>query len=319
MNNLIPYHETFDVQDSTKIQDYLTCERLYFYKYVLGYRNQDPIHDLEFGKAYHLAKEVLFSEGYSQASVDKGMKAFLKEYRKHFSEETDMDFHPKSPGNAELSLMEYILEYQDDQFKVKHTEIGITFLLPKGRVMYGKMDSIIEDEMKGMVSMDTKTSKAHWRYLEDSYQQKFQMLAYTFFLYSYYDPKDVYGVIIDQVILLKNGNSHFRIPVRPSLTNDKTKIFNTLEAWLWEADSTLDNLERDFDRLSDCKEEDIIMKAFPRRTESCVKYNRICPLFDYCNINHNPLKKLDRIPSGYKIEYWDPRKEEVKVKLEVGG
>lgn len=314
INNLIEKIDLHDVQDSTKIQDYMTCPRLYFYRFVLGYKSDRPIHALEFGIAWHLAKEVLFNKGYSNASVDEGMEAFEKHYRQSFPEETDMDYHPKSPGNADLALRQYCIEFQDDEFEVLHTEIGVTMMVSKGRVIYGKMDSIVKDPVRDIMSIDSKSQGAHWSYLEDSYQQKFQMMAYNFFLYSYYPADKVYGVVVDATVFKKTENEHFRVPI---LVGNRGN-FDKLESWLWETEQILDDLDRDFDRLADAKESDIVMKAFPRRTESCVKYNKICPLFHVCHVRHNPLQKLDLIPAGYKIEHWDPRRENIKVHLKAG-
>jgi len=304
----IPFHSTYDVLDSTKAQTYMSCPRLFFFQYILGFRPDRPIHALEFGKAWHLAKEVLFDEGYSEASVKKGMELFMGSYRQNFGEDTDMDFHPKSPGNAELALHNYIIDFKDDEFEVLATEIGCTFLLNKGRVMHGKMDSIVRDPLRGILSIDSKSAGAHWGYLEDSFQQKFQMLAYTYFLHSYYEER-IGGVMIDACIFKKSGNEQFRIPIEATL--------NHIEDWVFQADLLFDALEEDWNRLSKVKESDTIMKAFPKCTESCVKYNRICPMFEICNSWHNPLQKLDRIPSGMKVEFWDPRKEDVKTTMEI--
>lgn len=312
VNDLIQYKDTFSVQDSTKIQDYETCPRLYFFRYVLGFRPDYPIHDLEFGIAWHLAKEVLYTDGYSEESVKKGMIKFEEYYRQFYPEIGDMDHFPKSPGNAELALMQHCIEFQNDNFEVLHTEVGATFLLSKGRIMYGKLDTIIRDlnmPKQQIKSIDSKTQGAHWSYLEDSYLQKFQSLAYTYFLYSYFEPSEVYGLVIESTIFKKTENELLRIPIQVNI--------DRLESWLWEAETIFDNIERDFDRLSSCKESDVIMKSFPRRTESCVKYNKICPLFQVCHAKNNPLQNINLIPAGFKIEHWDPRTQPTNVKLEV--
>jgi hypothetical protein len=306
----IPFHDTLRVMDSTKMQTYLTCPRKYFFEYILGYRPEDKNHNLVFGSAWHKAKDILFSNGYSVESVDAGVEAFLKEYRQSFSEETDMDFHPKSPGNAEVALYEYVKQYApNDHFKVLHTEVGVVVPVGPDRVLYGKMDAINHDEARGYFSLETKTAGAHWSYWEDQWLQKFQISAYAHFLYCNYPPAEVYGIIIDGSIFKKSGNEHLRVSVPLTV--------EWLESWLWEVNCWFDDVERDFKRLEMCKESDDVMKAFCRNTESCVKYNRMCPLFEVCHARRNPIRDCDRLPMGLKIEHWDPRKEEVKKRIGV--
>ena len=310
-NNLpVPIHETHNVQDATKIQTYLTCPRLYFYEYVLGFRPEEPNHNLVFGSAWHMGKEVLFNEGYSLPSIKKAYDAFLLEYRETFGEERDMDFHPKSPANAELALLEYVKEYKDDEFKVLNTEVGIVVPIGEGRDLYGKMDSIVQCPIRGIISYEHKTAGALWKWWSDSWLMKFQISTYTHFLYSYYDPKEVYGIVVDGTVFRKKGNEHLRVPCQLSLP--------FLDNWLYDTNQTFAKLEHDFNLLSSSTRDDNFMKAFPRCTESCVKYNRMCPMFDFCHSWHNPLQRLDVMPQGYKTEFWDPRKEHINITMELG-
>ena len=123
----------------------------------------------------------------------------------------------------------------------------------------------------------------------------------------YYDPKDVYGIIIDLSIFRKpnkqgiSQNDHNRIPC--------PKNPEHLSSWLYETNIIFDRLENDFDMLYNEKENQPFMKSFMRNRESCVKYNRICEFWDICHAWNNPLQHLNEIPMGYKIEHWDCRKE----------
>jgi len=306
----VPYHETLEVMDSTKMQTYLTCPRKFFFEYVLGYRPEEKNHNLVFGSAWHKAKDIIFTNGYSVSSVESAVEAFLKEYRESFSEETDMDFHPKSPGNAEIALYQYVKQYAEfDSFKVLHTEVGIAVPIGRERVLYGKMDAINYDEMRGYFSLETKTAGALWSYWQDQWLQKFQISAYAHFLYCHYPPDEVYGVIIDGSVFRKTENQHIRIPVPLTV--------EYLESWLWEANLWFDRLEEDFKNLGYVQQSDSVMRAFPRNTESCVKYNRMCPLFEVCHARRNPVRNYDSLPTGLTIEHWDPRREEVKITLGV--
>jgi len=64
------------------------------------------------------------------------------------------------------------------------------------------------------------------------------------------------------------------------------------------------------ERLASCKDSDEIMMAFPRRTENCTKYFRICPYHDFCLTWSNPLQHCFEPPIGFEIDFWNPSTRE---------
>ena len=54
-------------------------------------------------------------------------------------------------------------------------------------------------------------------------------------------------------------------------------------------------------------EDDPIMEAFPKNTESCTKYGKKCDFFDYCTSWHNPLREAHEPPVDLHVQHWDPR------------
>jgi len=309
MDKLNLSEEVYKIQDATKIQKYMTCERLYFLEFIMNIRPEGENHNLIFGQAFHKGKDILFIKGYSLESCKLAYQAFIEHYRKVYSPDTDMDFRGKTPLGAETAFLTYVNQYKDDDFTVLYTEIGIAVPIGKGRTLYGNMDSIMKGS-RGIFSLETKTSGATWSYLQDQFMMKFQIDVYTHFLYSFFDPKEVYGVIVD-VTVLKKEPEHIRVHC--------VKSIDHLEEWLYDANYWFDCIEKDFDHLSHESESDKSMHSFIRRTESCIQYNRMCPYFDLCHAWHNPLQKIGTIPMGYKIEKWDPRHTGNKVELKTEG
>jgi hypothetical protein len=297
--------EIHSVQDSTKIQDYLKCERMHFFKYILNLHTEGTNHNLVFGSSFHKAKDVLLTLGLKKENIQPAYEAFLEEYRKSFSPDTDLDFRGKNPANVLRALDMYVEEYKDQEFETLYTEIAITVPISSCRSIYGNMDSINKGP-RGIFSLETKTAGAAWSYLQDSFMMKFQINAYTHFLYCYY--QNVWGVVVDVTIFTKNPDN-IRIPC--------IKSIDRMESWLYEANKIFDDLENDFELLGKDGPEYPFMRAFPRRTESCVQYNRICPYFDMCHSWNNPLQHLDEVPSGFERRVWDPRDTGNKVKLEI--
>ena len=310
-------HPATTKQDSTKINEYLTCEREYFFEFVLGYRSDKPSHDLEFGIAAHEGKAVLLEEGYSTKSIDHACEAFLESYRKTYGSDTDMDFK-KNPASYRLGLEQYVIDYHTDNFKVVATEVGFSMLLSDDRVLYGRLDAIIEKDGKYYI-LETKTAGALWSYTNESFQQRFQVMAYTNFLYSYYPVEKVGGVIVDITIYTKQPSN-----VRVSVTKTPEQMLG----WLVRTNKRFDALEKDFELLrednnqveywkSDPKKVPP-MRAFPKRESNCIQYNRICPYHDVCMARENPLIRRNFVPVGFKIDHWDCTAQKVKQSINIG-
>lgn len=295
--------EIHNVLDNSKLACYQKCPRMYMFQYLFHIRKEGKNHNLIFGTAFHKAKDVLFQKGYSLSSIDLAYEAFLKEYRKSFTEFTDGDFRGKNPANVKKALTLYIDQNKRDTFTVLFTEAA--FQLAFGdRVLYGNMDSIVRDELRGVYSLETKTAGSRWSYLEDNFQMSSQGLLYEYFLHQYYKEK-VYGVIFD-VTIFKKTPENLRI-----VTEHKPE---TYQSFLMEMDKTISELDNDFQRLKMSTKDLKSLNCFYRNRQNCVQYNRICPYFEICDSHENPLK-LERIPAGFKVEKWDPRDTGHKVIL----
>jgi len=309
-------NEAVKRQDSTKMNEYLTCERKYFFEYILGYRPDRPIHDLIFGIAFHEAKAILLEEGYSSSAINHAYQAFEEYYRRHFGIDTDLDY-VKSPGNVRRALETYVSDYGSiDKFEVIATEVGFSMLIAIDRVMYGRLDAIIKQPDNKYYILETKTAGALWAYTEQSYQQRFQTNTYTNFLYSYYEPKQVGGVITDITIFKKNECVNVRVPIK--------KTPEQMLGWLTRTNRRFDALERDFNILlqeAAMFEKGTIapvMNAFPKRESHCIQYNKICSFHDICLARENPLIHAHLVPVGFKIEHWDCTAQKMKSNINLG-
>lgn len=144
-------HPTWDIMDASKLKTYLTCERMFFFEYVLGWRPDFTSNHLHFGSAHHEAMEFLTrvfchpsgkdepelrtynmipSELVSmigginldQAAVlllpkypviEYAFNKFFDYYRNdpEFTPETDEFYAPKTPGREALALLLYAHNY----------------------------------------------------------------------------------------------------------------------------------------------------------------------------------------------------------------
>lgn len=320
VNNLpIPSNPSHSIQDSTKIQAYQDCPRMYFYEYVLGWRLAKPNNHLHFGSAVHEAMEHIILHGYNTSSVMEAMEKFDTYYREEFPKSTDPIFSPKTPPRFFDMLILYLRTYHDDleRYQVYKTEFGGTLNLsesPHHRMAY-KMDTILRDRTTGLYcSLEHKTKGGN--YISDSYQYDFmlsiQLGTYTHVLNCLFPPEEVSGVIINCMCFKKTKKPDYilrRFPI--PLTNDN--MFN----WLENTKSWLDKIHNDFDKLSTTTESDPRMNCFPLNGRSCTNWGRICAYHDLCTTWINPVQHQDQIPVDMEINFWNPLDEKLTEQVNV--
>ena len=319
---ILKHHETWDIQDPSKIQSYMSCPREYFFEYVLGWRLVDPNRHLIVGTGYHLAMEKLLTDGYTAEGCFAAYEAFEEYYRRFFGPDMDEVNAPKNPGNVLRALPAYCNAWPDDHFDVLKIEVAFSVPIDENRVIYGKMDTICHDE-RGFFSLEHKTGSRFSTAWAAEWQMKMQPGAYTHVLCSLFPPEEVYGIVVNGTFLknppkLKKDGTPYanssdtefhRVPVRRNT--------ESMASWLDEVNFWMDQIDRDFNLLQIEDEDAPVMTCFRRNPESCTKYG-ICPYHDYCRLWQNPLAHADAPPLGFHVERWDPRtietiKETVKL------
>lgn len=311
----------WDIIDSSKISDYLTCPRLYFYRHVLGWRKDVPAHDLVFGEAWHKAREHQLLNGYDD--IQGAYAKFMNYYRQYFDVETDEIYQPKTPEAAIVGLMQFAEQRSDDlrDNEVLLTETSGTVPIDfNGRKLHYRMDSVIRrKEDDRIFSWDHKSAKSFSRVWSDKFILSVQNGTYTHCMYCMYPQEQVLGVEFcgTSFEYLKRGSK-----ARPQgyhvnfLRVPAWKTPEQMNTWLWNTLETYKDIERDMDHLHHCKEDDLILTAFKLNPESCTKYWG-CAYHDYCITWANPLQHADEPPLGFRVEFWDPSAMETTNKKDL--
>jgi len=322
--NEIPEHSSWQIRDSSKLDDYITCARKYFFCHVLGWRIDAAQHDLYFGESWHKAREYMLLNGYDDVKGAYG--AFLEHYRKEFHPDTDNLYYPKTPDAVLLAVVNFAEKYKRDlvENEVLYTEISGSVPIDEVRVLYFRMDSVLRNKEKGYIfSWDHKSTKRFSRQWEERFHLSLQNGTYTHCLYCMYPEEMRAGLIKGvefcgtQFEYLKRGSKD-----RPAgyYTNFKRvpawKSPEQMNVWLWNTVDLLDDLDRDMDRLFHCRESDPVMQAFRMNPESCTKYWG-CVWHDYCMTWSNPLQHCFEPPLGFRQEFWDPREMETTNKMNL--
>lgn len=323
-----PFH-LLEMYDTSKIVEFATCPRKYFYHYVLGW--QQPSNHLVFGHSWHEAMEYLLTHDYSTESVQQAHQLLLADYRKTYDPASDALYEPKTPLNALFVLAAYANTYRSDlnEYNVLHTEIG-------GRVPIGvdqnnedifltyRMDSILEDKQTGkIISLEHKTASSFYNW-SNQWELAFQPGTYTHVLNCAFEPARVKGIIMNGAAFRKVKKAWEDLAQGRQPKNQLPYEFlrfhaarstNQMDSWLWHVNYYIDQIRWQFKLLHDCSDDDHILGAFPQNPESCTKYTG-CEYHNFCTAYQNPLRKALTTPIGYRREFWDPMARPVKFKLD---
>lgn len=307
---------TWGIADSTKLNAAQSCQRRYFYEFVLGWRpDRTDIH-LKFGQAFHLGMEHLIENHGTMRdnkTLAEAFEKFYHCYREEFSFEDDAKNSPKDPLGADKAFRDYALVYGDEPYKVLYTEVAGSAPLDAQRAIHFKLDAVCEDS-DGIYCLEHKTASQDSAAWAAQWRLAIQPATYVHVLYCLYDKAKVFGCKINGVLFRKSDMTakdpfarFKRVPIRKSVTQ--------MQVWQWNVLNLIKSLEFSYKELSKATPDDSIMQAFPMNTKSCTDYNRPCPYLDFCDAWPNPLARCESPPPGFKIEHWDPRKNEETAKF----
>lgn len=309
----IPAHPTWWIMDNSKMKEFMSCPRSYFFRYILGWDTTQPNIHLEFGTAWHLLQEHLRLHGYSQSSQDEAFQKFLTHYRKYFDPATDMDNAPKNPANALIALDEYCKRYakQDEDLTTLYTEVSAITPISNTRDMTVRIDFIGLHKTLGLLGMDYKTGQRFSSMWVSQWSTDMQMKLYTHTLQMYFPGRKVFGMKVDGVIFYKaqqkdltTRNRLIRVPL--GLDDE------IMSAWLFDVNYWYDRIEEEMHHLSESGPDDSTLTAFPKNPTSCTRWNRLCSYHSLCMSWANPLQRCFEVPRDLQVKWWDPTNPEDK-------
>jgi len=317
---------SWNVIDSSKLSDYLRCPRYFFYSHILGWKLDYPAHDLFFGECWHRAREYQLINGYDE--LEGAMQTFLTCYREQFDESTDEYFRPKTPDAVWQALSNFSLTYPHDlednkllrnpETNEPFTEISGTVPIDEKRVLYFRMDSLLERKKDGKVfSWDHKTTSANYigkPNWDKQFYLSIQNGTYTHCLYCLYPVEQVLGVEFCGTGFGYRSRKDEYYSVLRRVPAFKSP--DQMNVWLYTVTRLYDDIEEELDHLMSCREDDTIMEAFPLNPSSCTKY-RGCEYHDFCMAWPNPLSRCQEPPIGFAVKFWDPRDKDSRNKMKL--
>jgi hypothetical protein len=256
-----------------------------------------------------MAIERLLTTG----NLEEALYIFARAYREEIPEELDTLYEPKTLENGLRGLEAYFRHYSTDKYdyEVLHVEIGGIVLLGENMPIHVRLDAILRDVKSGKIFLrDEKTAQrksAHWL---NEYLQSLQIMTYLHVLYCLENPESILGAKI---------RKNFFYKAQPNVFEEGTieKTPEKMEDFLYSAQTWYWRLLMDVEYLKNCKDSDVILRCFPKNTESCTKYYG-CAFLDFCEAWPNPLRRADIVPLGFKQEFFDPRDLPLKEEISIG-
>lgn len=267
-----------------------------------------PQIDLDYGSAIHKAMEVFYGEReerFSPMNVAKAFEDFFARYRESFPAELDKSHEPKDPANTLLMLTQYSRRYAEEKnLDVHYIEVAGAAPISDTRSIHFKIDTICHDD-RGYFVLEHKTTKRDSSAWADQFSLSVQVGTYIHALYLVYPEAEVYGAVINGMILRKTGNDFRRIPI--------SKSKEMMAAWLWEVNYYIQQIEANFLWLSKSSPDDKVMMAFPRNPCSCCNF-RTCSFHGFCGAWSNPLQRVGVVQPGFVVDYWNPMEKEKEAR-----
>lgn len=310
--------------DNTRVQDFKTCPRLYYFRHVLGWQPDGTVRlPLAFGSAWHKAMETVWQLGTAKLGpgealrrkaeiVDAAHEAFLAEWQKaglprRLTYEEEKDMAPRTPMVAQGMLIQYIDKrwsmLRDPDLKLLSVEKPFIVSLspdPGDDLFYvGRIDKVVA--LRGKVLAIEHKTTTQYRVngpfraaFIDSFSPNAQVDGYAFALHSLFEA--VGGIWVDAALVHRSENACMIIPVERRREH--------LDAWLWEVHYWIAMIQQNLDLLAEVATGDSYMAAFPKQTASCFNYGSACAFLNVCKAWPNP--KGREPPPSYHEERWDP-------------
>ena len=315
------FRKEHQIIDSSKINDFITCERYYLLRHIFGWEKDVPNHDAFFGECWHKAREYQLLNGYEK--ISEAFEIFMDAYREKFSESTDELYAPKNPAGALTGLIEISKFGRRDLIDnevvkmdgEKMTEISGRVPISNNRFLYYRLDSIMRRKEDGKIfSWDHKTTKRFSRPWRDQFYLGIQNGTYTHCLYCLFPPEQVLGVEFYGTCfeyLKRTATYRISFELVPAF-----KTLDQMSGWLWLVNDIYDRIMFEMERLDKASEDDEILTAFPCRPTSCTKYFG-CEFHDYCLAWQNPLQKSSEPPLGFRVNFWNPEEMDTRLKRDL--
>jgi len=298
--------------DNTKISAFKACPRYYYFRHVRHWRRAGTMTALAAGLGWHNGMDFIWKGLQSGLSVTSLIDGAIATWEATMREEgIDIDAPEfaleeiRNYGTFKEMFRNYIMQRKAHIQSIELLAIERPFAVPLGNLSHvcyiGRWDKVFR-QRNDVFIVDHKTTSLYAKagpfrsMFTESFSPNSQIDGYLFsggLVYS-----DLKGVWIDAALVHKTVHDGFR--VIPILRN-----FSMLDSWLWETQTTVLDILREYDRLFDTTSSAPFLPAFRKNAPSaCYTYNRACQYKDLCQAWPNPIGR--DMPADFVWEKWEP-------------
>lgn len=305
----IPFDETWNITDASKLKTFAQCPRMYFYEYVLGWRLDGLNIHLAFGSAWHKAMEYILLNGSEtptgveeilRAQIENGLtageaalevlplytningayQAFLDEFRKEIPEDMEEMYSPKTSDRAALALLNYCL-HRHDLYDYELAEISgkkaveiAGSLMIQDILLTFRIDALLRSKETGKIRvLEHKTGSAGFNWAEQ-WELDIQMGLYNYVLGCMYPPEEkdcvwVNGNLFKKTKYVKSSDKKDPFRHFELIRQPVYKTNEQIMVWWANTLSKIVSIETEFSCLRKESEDNIVMTSFPMREINC--------------------------------------------------
>lgn len=285
--------------DNTKLSDAKACLRYYYFRHVRGWVSDSFDAAKIFGGAWHAAMDVLWQDH----TPDGAYERFLEYWKANGGSFPIMPIQernmaPRTPAIAELMLKAYWRKYEwlIKSSEVIEAEFLLKFPLSGGITYVGLIDKVLR-ERDGICLLEHKTTA--WgtqngfnRAWLRAFDMSAQVSGYLYGATQHAWPGQPVRLLIDAALVHKTQRDFTMLAQKRSMEE--------LEEWFLTANLKAREI------AGQETDQGIFLRAFPKETDSCIRFMKLCPYFDICKKVPNP--ELIDMPAKMRGEFWQPEK-----------
>lgn len=303
--------------DNTKISDYRTCPRYYYYRHIRHWRPARASIALINGSAWHEAMNTIWAvAGNKEVSDQQLLRLAYESYVAYWvsqglphpdemSVEQIEAITPRGPFIAKEVLHNYIRLRRDFISQCEILDIERPFAIPlihEGETValyyVGRLDKVFKHPQYGKLIGEHKTTS--WYATKGIFRQEWvesfspnsQIDGYLFSAHAIYG--EIRGVWIDGALMHKKVFDGIKfIPI--------DRQFEMIDSWLAETFYWIGKMNDDTKALAETSD---LGRSFAKNTGSCGNFGG-CPYRDICRFYSDP-HRLGAPPDGFKVEEWNP-------------
>lgn len=244
------------------IQDYLRCQKYFFWRYVRHLAPKHPATALIYGQAVHAALAYYYSG--HQADLEGLLRTFWEEMQKYSDIFMDAEMFDTLIENGRQNLTAYHAHYSHETGGTLQVETEHQILLPNNTKLTGRLDRVYQDSTFIRIQ-DHKTTGWSIPMLCQTFSVSDQATAYLYLWNKNHPTMQATCVEFNILRKYKSVNEFYRHPV-------------------YKTDADLERFEKDtewnlMEILSKTSDPDA---RFVMNTNSCYLFNKPCPYLDLC-------------------------------------